>query len=136
MHVAAGTNDVVWVARLLQRGHDVNELKSGEIPLQHAARLGCLDTAMVLLENGADVHARNNSKNTVLHYACFRHPYDKLASVNKDSFDDADEYVQSVSSALENKRATLVLIIVAGGNVETGGDEGLTAVISSGLNAI
>jgi len=129
LHTAAGTNNCERTRQLLEEGAVVNSCGGGdrELPIHHAARLGCLDTAMLLIDHGADVDARNSYGNTVLQYACFRHPYDEL--VKKTSgIDKVADYVENVNAARHNLRAMLTLLILAGADVECGGDHGCTAM--------
>lgn len=115
LHRAAGTNHAEE-ASLLIRGADIGEGNDdGETPLHHAVRMGCLDTAMLLLEHGADIDARSRQGNTVLQYACFLHPADQ----------PCDE--EQLQAAAWNCRAMLLLLILAGADAHATGDGGLTA---------
>jgi len=119
IHEAAGTNNTDALSAEIEKGVDPSITGSDfETPLHHASRLGCLDTAMLLVESGAAVDARNSYGNTVLQYACFRHPTDETnhGGVNKDEV-----------ACMLNRSAMLILMVLAGANVETGGDGGCTA---------
>mmetsp|Transcript_47245 Transcript_47245/g.88513 ORF Transcript_47245/g.88513 Transcript_47245/m.88513 type:complete len:319 (-) Transcript_47245:28-984(-) len=119
IHKAAGTNDVEALCAELGKGVSPSVSgRSSETPLHHATRLGCLDTAMMLVESGANVDARNSYGNTVLQYACFRHPFDEKdhGGVPKDEI-----------ACMVNRSAVLILMILAGADVEAGGDGGVTS---------
>lgn len=123
LHTAAGTNNVKWAKELLKAGADVNEAgPEDELPIHHAARLLCLDTAMLLIDHGANVNALNSWKNTVLQYACFRTPY-------ADNDGDAN-------AARHNFFAMLTLLIRAGAEVETEGDGGANSTAMDRLKQI
>merc|ERR1712187_87245 len=116
------------VAELLEAGANVNKIGGDEeTPIHHAARLGCLDTAMLLVDKGADVNARNSYNNTVLQYACFRHPYDEAVKQTSGVASLAD-HLENTSAARHNQRAMLTMLTLAGANVEAGGDGGTTAL--------
>lgn len=119
IHIAAGLNDVEKLAAELDKG--VSPGLTGpedETPLHIAARLGCLDTAMLLIEQGSDVEAKNIYSNPILSYACFRHPTDENdhGSVQKDT-----------TACMLNRSAMLILLILGGANVAAGGDGGCTS---------
>jgi ankyrin repeat protein len=74
LHYAAKNNDVDGVRRRLAAGVDVNltENRSRYTPLHFAVQDGALDTARVLLEEGADVQAGYSPGATPLHLAVNR----------------------------------------------------------------
>jgi ankyrin repeat protein len=57
---------------LLQHGADVEAIKTnGQSPLHRAAEEGHLDCVIVLLEHGANRHARDKARaNCAVHAAC------------------------------------------------------------------
>lgn len=72
LHFAALDNDYPLLTELLDYGFDCNTLeRSLCTPLMFAAAAGCMDTAKVLVERRANVHAANHSGNTALHMAVY-----------------------------------------------------------------
>jgi ankyrin repeat protein len=59
------------VELLLVKGADVNKNFSGITPLHVAAARGLLDIMYLLVDQGAEVNAKDNRGNTPLHYAVF-----------------------------------------------------------------
>lgn len=96
LHQAAADGDVQLLAKILNRGADVNaEIRSeenynsewGSTPLHFAARDGHVEAAKILLANEAQVNARNDRGVTPLHLAV-RHP-DMLALLLENGADAA-----------------------------------------------
>eukprot|EP00927_Polykrikos_kofoidii_P036836 TRINITY_DN3106_c0_g1_i1.p1 TRINITY_DN3106_c0_g1~~TRINITY_DN3106_c0_g1_i1.p1 ORF type:complete len:745 (+),score=134.65 TRINITY_DN3106_c0_g1_i1:68-2302(+) len=70
LHVAAETNDVDAVCRLLEWGADVNlHDHKKRTPLHIAARYGNKDVTMLLLEVGADMNAKDENEYTAVAHA-------------------------------------------------------------------
>jgi len=69
METAIGKNDRTAVAEAIKEGADVNEEVGGDTPLLLAAKTGQSSSAQALIEAGADIKARDNAGNGVLHYA-------------------------------------------------------------------
>lgn len=74
LHASAGLNRYEIVKYLLEwRGSVSVELEAtnvyGETPLHFVAKNGCVESARILLDHGANVHSRTNNQITPLHLA-------------------------------------------------------------------
>ena len=69
MQTAIEKNDRKAVSEAIKEGADVNEEVGGDTPLLLAAKTGQSSSAQALIEAGADIKARDNTGNGVLHYA-------------------------------------------------------------------
>lgn len=67
--VAISKGDVATVKKFIEYGMDVNERKNGMTPLMFAARYNNAEIAKILLENGADISAKDNNDFTALKHA-------------------------------------------------------------------
>ena len=68
---AAANNDGETIRKLLESQPDLTEARedSNWTPLHRACCSSCLEAATALLENGADVNAQGNARETPLHLA-------------------------------------------------------------------
>src|ERR1700674_5415018 len=66
---AAAEGDTSRVSSLIQQGENVNQADRGFTPLLAATQLGRIETARLLIEKGADVHARDPAGHTALEFA-------------------------------------------------------------------
>ncbi len=69
LHTAAVFGEAEIARLLIEYGAEVNPPMPPSAPLALAAHQGDVETVRVLLDNGADLHARNNHGSTVLHSA-------------------------------------------------------------------
>jgi hypothetical protein len=72
---AAADGNTRWALRLIeQQGANVNcrDPSSGDTPLLEACAIGHTDTVRMLVDKGADLHAKNRNGYTPLHEACGR----------------------------------------------------------------
>jgi ankyrin repeat protein len=68
VYIAATTGDKVLVALLIAHGARLNDAKTGETPLHSAIAERHVDVARLLINQGANVNARNQSGRTPLHF--------------------------------------------------------------------
>ena len=55
--------------RTLINNHNVNLHNNGTTPLHHASSIGNTEVVQLLIDNGANINAKNNFGSTPLHYA-------------------------------------------------------------------
>lgn len=72
MFTACQRGDLESVRRSLCHGADPNCRYRGQTPLMYAAECGHIPVCELLIENGADVEARDTYNRTALHHACQR----------------------------------------------------------------
>ena len=63
-------NRISKIKRLLKQGADVNAITRGDTPLLWAIAMGYYDIVKFLIDNGADVNAKDKTGWTPLHQAC------------------------------------------------------------------
>lgn len=129
---AADTGDSDEINRLIRKGVKVNtkSLLDGLTPLHIAARHGGVETARILMENGADVNAVEKASETPLHWAAER-GHEKTVSLllEKGASPEAkggaygETPLHSAAWGGHSKTARVLLDYGAGVNMKTWNDE-------------
>lgn len=111
---------------LIKKGEDINKPdKTGMTPLMYAAEAGEIYTLNILIENGADVNAKNGNKTALLYAA---HELDRtmhLPSLYEDSQEKELAYIE-----------ILKLLVQNGANVNVSNDETLFIAARWGLSEL
>ncbi len=84
MHLAASSNDVKKIKRLIDTGADVNAIdKNGRTPLHFATLNKNIETVQLLIKFGANLQVTDHIGQTPLHIAANSRDYD-YSKNNKD----------------------------------------------------
>jgi ankyrin repeat protein len=115
LHYLAIENDLPAVQFLLAHGAEVDKRDSfGSTPLLSTAQLGYVELSLFLMQNGADVNARDDIMNyTPLHYAAEAGKADLLEALllagGRANTEDSTESLTDV--LLPRKRALLLSVL-------------------------
>ncbi len=142
--MAASDGDIAEITKLLEKGVDVNAKDfQGETALMVAALKGHLDIAKLLVENGADIHARpdfnNNQGQTALMMAS-KNGYIDIVKMLVEKGSDVNSIVKHTGySALimaseKGKKDVVSLLIEKGADINAKTKEGSTPLMMASLN--
>ncbi len=132
--VKSGKTDAV--GDLIKRGADVNVKSNDGWTALMCTHL--VDIARLLIENGADIHARGSEDQTPLIHAC-RYGYTPIARllIEKGAVIDArnkEGYTALIEAALNGCANAALLLIESGANLNLRNESGCTALIYASMN--